>query len=220
MHTEINKIPEKLRRKSIALDDKIRILDKLKSGAKVATIAKELNLQESTVRTIRQNESKIQAILSSTSLLDLKKVAQIKDMLVPKIKKCLMIWIKDCYSRNIPVNSVAIKQKALKVYQRLKDSESISSNELHKPKFKASTGWFHRFKMRFSLRNMRIVGESASANTEVAQRFSEIVKEDNYIVEQVYNIDEFALYWKKCLVGHMLHKMRLLLQVSRHQKTE
>ena len=114
-----------------------------------------------------------------------------------------MIWIKDCYSGNIPLNSVAIKQKALKVYQRLKDSESVSSNELHKSEFNATTGWFDRFKRKFYLPNVRIVGEKASADTEAAQRFAEIfckiVEEGNYIAQQIYKVDEFALYWKKII---------------------
>ncbi|XP_067143077.1 tigger transposable element-derived protein 1-like [Centruroides vittatus] len=109
------------------------------------------------------------------------------------MEKCLMIWINDCYLRNIPLNIVAIKQKALKVYQCLKDSESVSCNELHKPEFKASTGWFDKFKKRFSLRNVRVVGESASADTEAAQRFSEIFSKivKTYIVKNETSASSF-----------------------------
>ncbi|GIX93470.1 tigger transposable element-derived protein 1 [Caerostris darwini] len=42
-----------------------------------------------------------------------------------------------------------------------------------------------------------MVGESASIDTEAAHRFHKIVEEDNYIAEQVYNVDEFALYRNK-----------------------
>ena len=59
-----------------------------------------------------------------------------------------MIWISDCYSRNIHINSVIIKQKALKLYQGLKDSDCVSSSELQKYESIASQGWLNSFKNR------------------------------------------------------------------------
>ncbi|XP_017761859.1 PREDICTED: tigger transposable element-derived protein 1-like [Eufriesea mexicana] len=105
-------------RKCISLEEKIKILDRLKSGEKVIIIAKDLNLNEATIRTIKRNEDRIRATVR-----------------------------------------------------------------------------------RFSLRNMKLGGETASADMEAAQRFREhlakVIQEGNYTADQVYNADEFTLFWKK-----------------------
>ncbi|XP_023214392.1 tigger transposable element-derived protein 1-like [Centruroides sculpturatus] len=92
-------------------------------------------------------------------------------------------------------------QKATKIYQHLKELECVSFNESHRYEFKASKGWFSRFKNRFSLRNVKDGGERASADTKAAERFRKnflkIVEDGNYTADQVYNADETSLYWKK-----------------------
>ncbi|XP_023237614.1 tigger transposable element-derived protein 1-like [Centruroides sculpturatus] len=106
-------------RKRISFEEKLKILDRLKSGEKVMVIANDLKLSGSTIRTIKDNENKIRARISSGALVSLNKTAR----------------------------------------------------------------------------------ESASADTEAAERFREnflkIVEDGNYTADQVYNADETSLYWKK-----------------------
>lgn len=179
----------------------MKILDRLKSGEKVIIIAKDLNLNEATIRTIKRNEDRIRSTVSSGSPISLNRTARIKDTIMNKMEKCLMIWIEDCRSRSSPLNSYVIKQKAMKIYEHVKNLEGVSSNESHDREFKASKGWFDRFRRRFSLRNMKLGGETASADMEAAQRFREhlgkIIQEGNYSADQVFNADEFTLFWKK-----------------------
>ncbi|CAH3926883.1 unnamed protein product [Pieris brassicae] len=85
----------KLKRKFISLKQKIDILDQLNNGKKLAVIAKDLELNESTIRTIKQNESKIRNAVMSRSLQNLSKSSRVKDSLLPKPEKCLMICIED-----------------------------------------------------------------------------------------------------------------------------
>ncbi|XP_023231118.1 tigger transposable element-derived protein 1-like isoform X1 [Centruroides sculpturatus] len=205
-HSKVITIPamkknSKKSRRYISLEDKLKILDRLKSGEKTIVIAKDLKLQAATIRAIRRNETKIRARISSGSLVSLNKTARIKDTLIPKMEKYLMLWIEDCFSRNFPLNTNVIQEKAIKIYRRVRALECVSFNELHQHEFKASKGWFNRFMNRFSLRNVKIVGESASVDIEAAQRFQEyfpkIVEDGNYTADQVYNATETALYWKK-----------------------
>ncbi|XP_023236885.1 probable ATP-dependent RNA helicase DDX43 [Centruroides sculpturatus] len=178
------------KRKCISLEEKIKILDRLKFGEKIKVIAKDLKLKKATIRSIKRNENKIRARISSGSLASLDKTARIKDTLMPKMEKCLMLWMEDCFSKNFPLNNNVIMQKATKIYQHLKELESVSFNESHQYEFKASKGWFRRFRNRFSLCNVKDGGQSASANIEAAKRFQKnflkIVEDGNYTADQLY----------------------------------
>lgn len=66
--------------------------------------------------------------------------------------------------------------------------------------FPASSGWyFKRFKSHYSLHNVNVSGESASADVKV-EEFSgildKLVVEENYSLEQIVNTDETFLFWK------------------------
>ena len=67
--------------------------------------------------------------------------------------------------------------------------------------FNVSLGWFHRFKARASLHNVKGSREAASADTVASQEFpemlSEIIDEALYLFEQVFNMDVTGLYWKQ-----------------------
>ena len=65
------------------------------------------------------------------------------------------------------------------------------------------TAWFHRFKARYNLHNIKLVGERASADHYMAKAFpaelASLIKEKGYLPKQVFNADETGLFWKKML---------------------
>ncbi|UYV77714.1 TIGD1 [Cordylochernes scorpioides] len=78
---------------------------------------------------------------------------------------------------------------------------SFSSTE-KKPNFLAShDGWFERFKIRYSLHSLKLKGELTSGDVDAAQEypanFAEIINENSYTPDQVFNADESGLFWKK-----------------------
>lgn len=67
--------------------------------------------------------------------------------------------------------------------------------------FKASRGWFEKFKRRSGIHSMVIPGEAASANKEDADQFvlefKDYVEVEGFLPQQVFNCGETGLFWKK-----------------------
>ena len=67
--------------------------------------------------------------------------------------------------------------------------------------FKASRGWFEKFKHRTGIHSVTRHGEAASSNKEAAEKyvaeFSDYVNVEGFLPQQVFNCDETGLFWKK-----------------------
>ncbi|GFT74793.1 tigger transposable element-derived protein 1 [Nephila pilipes] len=117
------------------------------------------------------------------------------------MERALMIWLEDCIAKKIPNSGNLIKQKALKIYEHLRNIvPSYAGLENHS--FVASKGWFKKLKKkRYILHNIKFQGEQASTNAEAAENYklklARIINEGGYSPDQNFNADETALYWKK-----------------------
>jgi Tc5 transposase DNA-binding domain/CENP-B N-terminal DNA-binding domain len=155
-----------LKRKAVTLEVKIKMLDRLREGEKLGTVAKKFNLNESTVRTIRDNEEKIRSNVVVDSANSAKRVCRTRNPVMEIMEKAVMIWIEDNTQRRIPMSGLSIKHKALSIYKKLMESGSSGSDH----QFSASNGWLDKFKHRFNLHNLKLTGESASADTEAQKQ--------------------------------------------------
>jgi hypothetical protein len=67
--------------------------------------------------------------------------------------------------------------------------------------FGASRGWFDKFKKRSSLHSIAVQEEAASADTAAAEAFpvalEKIIEYGGYTKQQIFNVDETGLFWKK-----------------------
>ena len=76
--------------------------------------------------------------------------------------------------------------------------------------FTASCGWFKRFKTRCSSHNMTVSCESAAADIEAAEEFLEtldkLMVEENYLPEQIFNMDETSQFRKWVPQRTSIHK--------------
>ncbi|XP_054746093.1 tigger transposable element-derived protein 1-like [Anastrepha obliqua] len=117
------------------------------------------------------------------------------------MEKALVMWIEDKSQKRIPIDGIAIKQTALRIYKRIKEVEPGTSSQSKQPEFSASTGWMTGFFKRHALHNVKIKGETASADELAAKKFPEklrkIIEDGGYTPDQVWNVDESGLFWKK-----------------------
>lgn len=114
-------------------------------------------------------------------------------MALENTEKALSYWIDEMTSRNVVVTTRIIQQKALEFYSKYCGKDEFD--------FKASNGWFEKFKKRSSLHNIKFSGEASSADKISADQFlpviEDIIKNGGYSMDQVFNADETGLFWKR-----------------------
>lgn len=96
------------------------------------------------------------------------------------------------------MSEIIIRTKAKKMYDAICEE---AEQETKKGNFGASPGWFWNFKERTGVRSVRKVGESAEVDlNEVAKfvkSFARDIRRGGYTPDQIFNVDETGLFWKK-----------------------
>ena len=91
----------------------------------------------------------------------------------------------------MPISGPVIQAQALKMHKQLHSDEE---------NFGATTGWLKRFKWCHGLSQVTILGEQQSADDEAAalytQKLAEIIAEEEYDGDQIYNCDETSLFYR------------------------
>lgn len=131
--------------------DKLKILDLLDEGVLVAEVARRFKVNESTIRTIRNNKDNIRS--SSAGLgKHAKFVKIVRKENIEKMEEMLVVWMQDLIERKIPLSTAHIRNQALKFHEYL--NKKYSKEDI----FNASKGWFENFKTRYSLHSLKFTG--------------------------------------------------------------
>jgi len=114
------------------------------------------------------------------------------------IQKLFGVWMQDQQHCQVLLSLMLIQEKAKSLYKDLKKKHSEESEGTS---FNTICGRFHRSKARTSLYNVNVRGEAASADMVAAWEFTEMLQEITgevtYLPEEVFNVDETGLYWKR-----------------------
>ena len=209
----------KRQRKVMTIAEKVELLDMLKAGRSSAAVGRHYGI-ESTVRYIKKDEKKIRQTASISFNKEAKRVVTSRNKTIVKMEAALALWIADCRKKNVGLDTNMIRTKAKALYDNLvaaagPDDDGDEEEDIDDPQpgtssdspkrergFVASKGWFEKFQKRFGLRSVPLYGEAASADTAAAQRyveeeFPQIIEEGGYLPEQVFNMDETGLFWKR-----------------------
>ena len=189
----------------LTLDQKIKILDLLDSGKSNVEVGRMYGKNESSIRTIKSQAAAIRSsvrVAPQTS----KTVQMVRDSVLIKTERALNLWVEDMIRKHVPLDGNIMREKAKSLYEHYVQEVPVGERK----EFKASKGWLYSFVQRFNLKNLKVTGESASADKEAADAFcprlKEIIEEKEYRPEQVFNCDETGLFWKKMPNRTYIHK--------------
>nr|XP_053629208.1 tigger transposable element-derived protein 1-like [Cherax quadricarinatus]XP_053629209.1 tigger transposable element-derived protein 1-like [Cherax quadricarinatus] len=202
------------------IDVKKEIIQKYESGVRLVELARMYGKNKSTIGSILSKKEQIkEADVAKGVNMPTKKRPQI----VEEVEKLLLVWIKDEEIAGDSVSETIICEKARKLHADLVQKTPGTSAD---SEFKASRGWFDRFKKRSGIHNVRH-GEAASSDKRAVEKFVQEFKgyidSEELKPEQVFNCDKTGLFWKKmpertfitqeekALPGHKPMKDRLTL---------
>lgn len=147
-------------------------------------IADELGIPPSTLRTVLKNRLEIE----QNRLVGGSKWQKVKHGKYEELENVLLVWFQQARNLNYPVNGGVVTEKAKEIAARLNITE-----------FSGSTGWLDRFRSRHGIVYRQISGEAESVNDDDIASWKDNVLPSllyDYAPEDVYNADEFGLFYK------------------------
>ena len=118
--------------------------------------------------------------------------------LIEETEKLFTLWMENRRKRNIKLRLILIHEKANLLFEDLKAKAVKNINE---ESFSASHGWFTRFKKQANSHHVSFFDEASSADTVAVEKFPNTLKEifeaGGYNPQQIFNVDETGLFWKK-----------------------
>jgi hypothetical protein len=145
------------------LQTKIQIIEQSEEGARTSDITKMFNLPWSTVDSILKNKDRYKT--AAKSVPGNVKLLKSREDIFIQMEKHLVTWIHEKGKRGDSVNSVVIREKAKKLFEKLKEKDPECKLE-----FVASMGWFNRFLNRTGLKCVLMRGEAASVDVETGNK--------------------------------------------------
>ncbi|XP_044733536.1 jerky protein homolog-like [Chrysoperla carnea] len=176
----------KRKHKTLLLKDKIDILMKLDSGENISKLAKEYGVGRATLHDLKKNKQKIvEHVKAMESGPGNRKT--LREGNCPKMENALYMWFMQQRSKHSPISGEILKAKAIEFYK----------NITQKDDFRASVGWFNKFKKRFGIRLLTVSGENPSSDGSAVQPFTPNLKEVNelsLLPDQIYNADDSEVF--------------------------
>ena len=136
------------KRKSLSVDEKVRILRWLEDGVKNSEICKKYDLSSSTVSTMLKNKEKLMAAFDQNK----NDCKRLKKCVKEDLDEALSKWMKVQRSADFPLSGPLLKVQAEKFAEQCGYSGFVCSN-----------GWLERFKNRHGITFRKICGEAKSA---------------------------------------------------------
>lgn len=187
--TSLNNISQK--RKAYSVNDKLTVIERVRNGESQAKLSRELKISESTIRGWLKGENKLREFVHTVDENDGLQRKRARKSNLDDLDDAVYKWFVQQQQSGVPISGPIICAQAEKFDRQLHGIESS---------FKASSGWLWRFKLRHGIGQIAISGEIRSADDKAASAFplqlQEIMREGDYVPEQLYNADETGVYYK------------------------
>ena len=205
-----NMAPPAKKNKKLSLDQKVKIIKMKKEGKRNCDIAREFEVGESTVRMVYKNKEQIENAAKTYGGQMFDSRSHCTNTVIIQMERYLAHYINRKEKEGVPLEGRHIKDQAKVFYATC--LQKARNNPPKKP-FKASNGWLTNFLKRKGFKNIKFSGERGSADTEAAASFpnvlKKIIEEGGYTKDQIFNLDESGLNWKK---------MPRSTYIAKHQK--
>lgn len=173
-------------RKSLTLEQKVKIIDEIHSGTSNADICRKYGLSTSTVSTIWKNRERIKGTLNS----NISKLKRIRKPVNKEVDQALLRWFKQKRIQNVPISGPILQEKAEEFSKILSANNESTS---------CSKSWIDRFKKRYHISSSKIHGEGASVSDVTTKEWLDNVwpvLRRGYSDKDIFNGDETGLFYK------------------------
>ncbi|XP_021703263.1 jerky protein homolog-like [Aedes aegypti] len=179
-------------RRSFSLAEKMKILDRMAKGQSATKIARDYNVNESTIRHMRKQEATIRLAANSMTSKVASGSKRNRNLQMSKMEACLTTWLDDLRAKRLPVWHSKIKSKALQLY------DLIGKHELYEHVgFAASTGWFERFKKKYDLFELRPYEDRPPpSEVEFKTTMKSAIQDGHISLGQIFTVETSAFHWK------------------------
>ncbi|XP_076058277.1 uncharacterized protein LOC143035288 isoform X2 [Oratosquilla oratoria] len=189
-------------RKSVNLQVKLEIIRRHEAGQGANSIARAVGLAQSTVSTIIKNSCTIKTA-KSFMIPASNRIPKSRDIVMAKMERILRVWIENHIRCQTPLSTGVITSKAKTLWETVRRDMAPEALKGTADTFKASSGWFERFKRRSNLCNLTFNGKvtTKTAAKSIAVKYGlddlqDIIAKGGYSPRQVLNIDKTELCWK------------------------
>ncbi|UYV62146.1 hypothetical protein LAZ67_1008015 [Cordylochernes scorpioides] len=187
------------KKKIMSIELKREIIEKHEQGVRVVDLSRQYDRSTSMICSVLKRKESIKSVTPAKGLTI---ISKLRTSLHENMEKLLMVWVTEKQLQGDTLTQTIICEKARAIYgDLLKQTPQTSIDEASKESFKASRGWFENFKKRSGIHSVVRHGEAASSDMKAAEdyikTFSDLIKAQGYISQQVFNCDETGLFWKK-----------------------
>ena len=179
---------------TLTLSEKLKVVELRDKGWSYTKLSAEFGIGKSTVHDIVKQKDKLQTFVAEQERdggsTRRKKMWKADDEV---LDRSVYLWFTQARAQGSPVSGPLIQEKAKMLHKSLYPEASEDT-------FKASHGWLQKFKSRHGIRELRLQGESLSADLSSVEPFKsklqELVEENQLSLHQIFNCDETGLYWR------------------------
>ncbi|XP_045133328.1 tigger transposable element-derived protein 1-like [Portunus trituberculatus] len=165
---------EAKRKKMMTISEKVKLLDMLKEGRSYVSVARHYGMNESTMWYIKKDKANIRKTASITFNKGAKCKVTPRNERIVKMEAALALWIADSRKKTVSLDTNMIRTKAKALYDQIlpdddNEEAEVGADEPDKPQ---------------------------ASNTARKEEFPNLISEESYLPEQVFNMDETGLFWK------------------------